>query len=167
MADFLEGYLTMKQHVLVRFGKWHEIIAQELPKDRDLYCSNVAMIHYAKAVAHSALGHVAEAEAERALFMAAKARVPESRRVQNNLIVNLLDVAQAMLDGELEYRKGNHDRPLHICASRSNSATAYPMTSRGDGCSRPAMRWARFCSNRHASRRPRRCIAPTSASTAN
>jgi tetratricopeptide (TPR) repeat protein len=34
MADFLEGYLTMKQHVLVRFGKWREIIAQELPKDR-------------------------------------------------------------------------------------------------------------------------------------
>ena len=31
MADFLEGYLTMKQHVLVRFGKWREIIEQELP----------------------------------------------------------------------------------------------------------------------------------------
>ena len=67
------------------------------------------MIHYAKAVAHSALGNVAEAEAEKALFMAAKARVPESRRVHNNRIVNLLEVAEAMLDGELEYRKGNHD----------------------------------------------------------
>ena len=31
MADFVEGYLSVKQHVLVRFGKWHEIIAQELP----------------------------------------------------------------------------------------------------------------------------------------
>lgn len=109
MADFLEGYLTMKQHVLVRFGKWREIIEQRLPEDRELYCSNVAMIHYAKAVAHSALGNVAEAEAEKALFMAAKARVPESRRVHNNLVVNLLDVAEAMLSGELEYRKGNHD----------------------------------------------------------
>lgn len=109
MADFLEGYLTMKQHVLVRFGKWHEIIAQELPGDRDLYCSNVAMIHYAKAVAHSALGNVAEAEAERASFLAARNRVPPSRRVHNNFIVNLLDVAEAMLNGELEYRKGNHD----------------------------------------------------------
>jgi tetratricopeptide (TPR) repeat protein len=109
MADFLEGYITMKQHVLVRFGKWHEIIAQELPDDKDLYCSNVAKIHYAKAVAHSALGHVAEAEAEKVLFIAAKARVPESRRVHNNRIVNLLEVAAAMLDGELEYRKGNHE----------------------------------------------------------
>ena len=67
------------------------------------------MIHYAKAVAHSALGNVAEAEIEKVLFMAAKMQVPESRRVHNNKIVNLLDVAEAMLDGELEYRKGHHD----------------------------------------------------------
>jgi hypothetical protein len=108
MADFLEGYLTMKQHVLVRFGKWREIIAQKLPEDRQLYCSVVAMMHYAKAVAHSALGNLAEAEAEKGLFVAAKARVPESRRVHNNTVVDLLGVAEAMLDGELEYRKGKH-----------------------------------------------------------
>jgi tetratricopeptide (TPR) repeat protein len=109
MADFLEGYLTMKQHVLVRFGKWREIIEQDLPEDRALYCSNVAMIHYAKAVAHSALGNVAEAEAEKASFMAAKRRVPDTRLVHNNTVVDLLSVADAMLNGELEYRKGNHD----------------------------------------------------------
>ena len=109
MADFLEGYLTMKQHVLVRFGKWREIIAQKLPEDQELYCSNVAMMHYAKAVAHSALGNVAEAETEKAQFMAAKARVPESRRVHNNKVVDLLGVAEEMLNGELEYRKGNFD----------------------------------------------------------
>ena len=109
MADFLEGYLTMKQHVLVRFGKWREIVAQKLPEDRELYCSNVAMMHYAKAVAHSALGNVGEAEAEKARFMVAKARVPEGRRVHNNTVVDLLGVAEAMLEGELEYRKGNYD----------------------------------------------------------
>lgn len=109
MADFLEGYLTMKQHVLVRFGKWHEIIAQKLPEDQALYCSNVAMMHYAKAVAHSALGNVAEAEAEKAQFMAAKIRVPDSRRVHNNTVIDLLAVAEEMLNGELEYRKGNYD----------------------------------------------------------
>lgn len=109
MADFLEGYLTMKQHVLVRFGKWHEIIAQKLPEDQALYCSNVAMMHYAKAVAHSALGNVAEAEAEKAQFMAAKIRVPDSRRVHNNTVIDLLAVAEEMLNGELEYRKGNCD----------------------------------------------------------
>jgi tetratricopeptide (TPR) repeat protein len=109
MADFLESYLTIKQHVLVRFGKWHEIIAQAQPADRDLYCSNVAMLHYAKAVAHSALGNVAEAEAEKASFMIARGRVPKSRRMHNNVVVDLLAVAEAMLNGELEYRKGSYD----------------------------------------------------------
>ena len=109
MADFLEGYLTMKQHVLVRFGKWREIIAQELPRDQRLYASNVAMMHYAKAVAHSALGNVREAENERSLFLAARKRVPESRRVHNNKVVDLLGIAEEMLEGELEYRKGNFE----------------------------------------------------------
>src|SRR5262249_43078675 len=84
------------------------IIAQTLPEDRDLYCSVVAMIHYAKAVAHSALGNVAEAEAEKALFAAARTRVPESRQIHNNRVVNLLNVADAMLNGELESRRGNY-----------------------------------------------------------
>jgi tetratricopeptide (TPR) repeat protein len=109
MADFLEAYLTMKQHVLVRFGKWREIIAQEPPQDQELYCSNVAMMHYAKAVAHSALGNVEEAETEKAQFLAAKARMPESRRVHNNTVIDLLGVAEEMLNGELEYRKENYD----------------------------------------------------------
>src|SRR5262247_1275798 len=109
MADFVEGYLPMKQHVLIRFGKWREIIAQELPRDRDLYCSTTAMMLYAQAVAHSALGHIAEAQATRDAFIEAKQRVPESRRVHNNTVRDLLEIAQAMLDGELEYRRGNHE----------------------------------------------------------
>jgi tetratricopeptide (TPR) repeat protein len=109
MADFVEGYLPMKQHVLIRFGKWREIVAQDLPRDRDLYCSTTAMMLYAQAVAHSALGHIAEAEAAKAAFLEAKLRVPESRRVHNNTVRDLLEIAHAMLDGELEYRRGNHD----------------------------------------------------------
>ena len=109
MADFIEGYLPMKQHVLIRFGKWREIIAQELPKDANLYCSTVAMMLYAKGVAHSVLGEIAEAEKARAAFRAAKNRVPESRRVHNNKVVDLLNIADEMLSGELEYRRGNVD----------------------------------------------------------
>src|SRR6185436_19880476 len=84
MADFVEGYLSIKQHVLVRFGKWREIIAQELPADPALYCTTTAMTLYAKAVAHSVLGEIPEAERARAAFLAAKASVPDSRRVHNN-----------------------------------------------------------------------------------
>ncbi|MEO1775794.1 MAG: tetratricopeptide repeat protein [Pseudomonadota bacterium] len=109
MADFTEAYLAMKQHVLVRFGKWREIIAQEEPADKDLYCSTVSMMRYAKGVAYSALGMVAEAEAARDAFMEAKSAQKETRLVHNNTVVDLLEIASAMLDGELEYRKGNYD----------------------------------------------------------
>jgi len=109
MADFIEGYLPMKQHVLVRFGKWQEIVDQTLPEDPELYSATTAMMLYAKSVAHSAMGNVAEAEMAKAQFLEAKARVPESRRVHNNTVVDLLDIAEEMLNGELEYRRGNYD----------------------------------------------------------
>jgi tetratricopeptide (TPR) repeat protein len=109
MADFIEGYIPMKQHVLVRFGKWREIIDQELPKDRDLYCSTTAMMLYAKGVAHSILGEIPEAEQARAAFREAKARVPDTRLVHNNKVRDLLDIGEEMLTGELEYRRGNYD----------------------------------------------------------
>jgi len=109
MADFLEGYLSMKQHVLVRFGKWQEIVDQEMPDNQELYCATSAMMRYAKSVAHSAMGNVEEAEKEKALFLEAKAKVPESRRVHNNRVYDLLDIGEQMLNGELEYRRNNYD----------------------------------------------------------
>lgn len=109
MADFIEAYIAMKQHVLVRFGKWQEIIDQPLPDNQELYCSTTAMMLYAKSVAHSAIGQVDEAEKTRSLFLDAKTRVPESRRVHNNTVVDILEIAEEMLNGELEYRRGNFD----------------------------------------------------------
>lgn len=109
MADFIEGYLSMKQHVLIRFGKWQEIVEQNLPDDPELYCSTTAMMLYARSVAHSAMGNVAEAEREKTAFLEAKTKVPESRRVHNNTVVDLLEIAEEMLNGELEYRRGNFD----------------------------------------------------------
>ena len=108
MADFLESYISMKTHVQIRFGRWRDIISEPLPEDQKLYCHTTASLHYAKAVAHAALGDVSNSEAERAQFMQARATVPESRYLHNNLCIDLLDVAEQMLDGELEYRKGNY-----------------------------------------------------------
>lgn len=109
MADFIEGYIPMKQHVLVRFGKWQEITEQDIPEDRELYCSTTAMMLYAKAVAHSALANIPYAEKARDEFLAAKLKVPESRRVHNNRVQDLLAIAEEMLNGELQYRRGNYE----------------------------------------------------------
>jgi len=109
MADFFESYVSIRQHVLIRFGKWDEIIAQTLPTDTELYCNTLATVHYAKGVAHAALGDVAAAEAEQVLFRAAAQRVPRSRQLHNVLCVQLLAVAEEMLAGEIAYRRGEHD----------------------------------------------------------
>jgi tetratricopeptide (TPR) repeat protein len=109
MADWLEGFVPMRMHVLVRFGRWADIIAAPLPADPGLYCVTTAMMHYAKGVALSATGRVDEAEQERRQFTAAAAGVPASRTVFNNTCQDILQVAGAMLDGELEYRRGRYD----------------------------------------------------------
>lgn len=109
MADFIESYLSMKQHVYIRFGKWSEILAETLPEDRVLHCNTTATIHYAKGIANAALGDVTSAEREKLLFLEAKAKVPDSRLLHNNTCQDLLAIAEAMLTGEIEYRKGNFD----------------------------------------------------------
>lgn len=109
MADWAESHYSAFAHVLIRFGRWEEIIALELPEDRELFCVTVSMILYAKGVAYSALGRIEEAERTRTAFAAAVAAVPETRMSLPNREVDVLKVAAAMLDGEYEYRRGNFD----------------------------------------------------------
>ncbi|MEV5933472.1 hypothetical protein AB0L56_12165 [Streptomyces sp. NPDC052079] len=109
MADWLEGFLGMRVHVLIRFGRWDDILALPFPDDQDLYCVTTALLHYARGVALSATGATDAAEAERRSFRAAVDRVPASRMLFNNTCQDILAIASAMLDGELAYRKGEYD----------------------------------------------------------
>lgn len=109
MADFLETNLSFEPHVLIRFGMWEEILALPAPTDPELYVYCTALLEYARGLALSALGRIAEADAQLLVFEAARARVPESRLKHNVRGVDLLEVAQAMLEGELAYRKGDYD----------------------------------------------------------
>jgi hypothetical protein len=109
MADWLEGFVPMKMHVLIRFGKWQEIIEEALPENQELFCVTTAMMHYAKGVAHATGGDMAAAEEQKRLFEAAVTRVPDTRYVFNNTCLDILAVAGEMLSGELEYRKDNFE----------------------------------------------------------
>jgi tetratricopeptide (TPR) repeat protein len=120
MADWLEGFVSMKVHVQIRFGKWQDILATPLPHDQALYCVTTAMLHYARGVAHAACGHVAAAETEQQFFLDALTRVPATRYIFNNTCLDILAVAGAMLRGEIEYRKGNYDSAFtHLRQARS------------------------------------------------
>lgn len=109
MADWLEAFAPLRIHVLVRFGRWDDLIAQQLPRDLDLYCTTVATIHYGRGVAYAVRGDLESARAEQAAFAAAYARIPESRYLFNNTSRDILAVGAAMLDGELAYREGRFE----------------------------------------------------------
>jgi tetratricopeptide (TPR) repeat protein len=108
-AMTLEGYYATRMHVLVRFGRWQDIIDEPLPDDPDLYLVTTAMHHYAKGVAHAALKNFREGDAERERFQQSVGRIPKERRFFNNPAHDILAVGEKMLDGELEYHKGNHE----------------------------------------------------------
>jgi tetratricopeptide (TPR) repeat protein len=109
MADWLEGFLSSRVHVLIRFGRWQDILDLSLPQDSNLYCVTTAMMHYAKGIALAAVGKIDEAKEEQESFHDALQRVPPTRTLFNNKCVDVLNIADAMLDGELEYRRGNFD----------------------------------------------------------
>jgi tetratricopeptide (TPR) repeat protein len=109
MQGSLEGYAAMKTHILVRFGKWQEIVDEPFPEDTDFYVMGTAMLHYAKGIAHATLGNVSEADAFRASYAAYIAAIDKEMIFSNNLAVDVLAVGTSMQAGEIEYHRGNYE----------------------------------------------------------
>ena len=106
-VDFLDAFMPTPLHVMVRFGRWEDILAEPEPAD---YLPMARSIwHYARAIAFAATNRIAQAETEQQAFLATKATVPETSMLFNNSSLDILAVAEAMIAGEIEYRKGNHD----------------------------------------------------------
>jgi tetratricopeptide (TPR) repeat protein len=128
MADWLENFRSVRIHVLVRFGRWQEIIGLKLPDDQELHCVTTAMLHYGKGVAFAATGDIDSAKKHRDHLEAAIDRIPPSRICGDfpNKSNVVLQVGQAMLDGELEYRQGNYEQAfehLRIAIARDDALT--------------------------------------------
>ena len=113
MADWLEGYVSMYIHPLIRFGQWNDILEEPFPEDKDLYCSTTALLRYARTLAFAVLGDVSEAEIEIKKFIMDAKKVPETRTIFNNKVIDLLKIAINMAEGELAYRKNNHEEAFH------------------------------------------------------
>ena len=109
LTQTVEGYHAMKSHVLVRFGRWHEIIDEPMADDPALYVLTTAMQHYAKGVAHATMRDFAAADRQRELFHMHLDRIPPERRFLSNPAHASLAVGAALLDGELAYHKGRQE----------------------------------------------------------
>ena len=110
MVNWIEGYLAMKTHVLVRFGRWQELIDDPLPEDPAFFSMTTAMNYYGKGIAHAALGNHGAAEQAQIDFEKAVAAVSEDRHVHVVSCQQILGVAREMLAGEIHYHQGNYDQ---------------------------------------------------------
>lgn len=126
MADWLEGYVAMKVHALIRFGQWQVIIDTPFPQDRDLYCTTTAMLHYAQTLAHAVLANIDEAQAALQQFTQAVEKVPYSRKIFNNHCRDTLAVAAEMAHGEVEYRKANFEQAFEHLRAAVSLADSLP-----------------------------------------
>ncbi len=68
LAMMSEGYVSMRMHVLVRFGRWHDILTTPAPAEPALYPVTTAMHHYARGVALASSKRIAEARSALAII---------------------------------------------------------------------------------------------------
>ncbi len=106
-VDFIDAFIPTDLHVMVRFGRWEDIL--NAPKPADYLPMSRSVWHYARAVAYAALGRIAQAEAEQQAFLEARSQVPPTSILFNNTSLDILGVAEAMIAGEIDYRKGNFE----------------------------------------------------------
>eukprot|EP01065_Artemidia_motanka_P033349 TRINITY_DN40334_c0_g1_i1.p1 TRINITY_DN40334_c0_g1~~TRINITY_DN40334_c0_g1_i1.p1 ORF type:complete len:660 (+),score=204.91 TRINITY_DN40334_c0_g1_i1:57-1982(+) len=121
-ANWFEAFLPTKYHVLVRFGRWDAILAEDVgvvERLRDgsgqpLLLTTAATLRYARTVALAVKAASAEdirqADREAELFEAAYKELREGagkdRVLMNNTVASIMAVGRAVLRGELEYRRG-------------------------------------------------------------
>jgi len=128
-AAWLESFVPTVLHVLVRFGKWDALLADDClgPSlnaadidGKDLYACTSALLHYARGLAQSVLAakdpsRISDAEREQKAFDTAAAKVHDQgcalgfRMLFNNSMSEILRVAESMLQGEIQYRKGSYE----------------------------------------------------------
>jgi len=111
-ADLIEGIMPATFHVLIRFGKWEQILEEdEYPEWRLV---SRAVRRYARSISYSALGRTKEARTELEAFEKAIVLIPEDWLIFNNPVNKVLPIARAMINGELLFREGKVDEAFTI-----------------------------------------------------
>ncbi len=109
LASTLEGYYAGRAHVLVRFGCWQQICDEAMPDKPESVPITTILLVYAKAIAHAALGDLENGRHYQQEFYRLYRDIPEWHIMANNPSRDILAVAKAMMNGEVEYHAGNHE----------------------------------------------------------
>lgn len=114
-ADFLkeqalqaESFVAMPLEVMVRFGRWDEILAE--PDNYAEYMPATRAFHHAaRAIAYAAKNDAANARKEQSIFLEKIKLVPKEETVGNNTGEALMTLAQHMVEGEILVRENKLD----------------------------------------------------------
>jgi tetratricopeptide (TPR) repeat protein len=100
----VDGFMIFASEVLMRFGRWEEILAE--PEPRPELPLSQALWHFTRGVALTALGRLSDAERERAAFHVAAEKVPVDWTFGNNRASDILAIAEHLLSGEMAAKRG-------------------------------------------------------------
>jgi tetratricopeptide (TPR) repeat protein len=99
-AGFADGFFAVPLEVLVRFGRWDEIL-----KEPDKYPNGMPFVrafhHAARATAFAAKGDTANARKEQTLFVEGAKLAPPETQLGNNSAAAVISLATHMLEGEI------------------------------------------------------------------
>ena len=106
-TKFADGFMPTARHVMIRFGKWDDVLAEPEPPRWRLISR--AMHHYARGVAYAATNRPNEARVELAAFNRVAREIPEDWQIGQNNATAVIPVARKLLIGEIQFREGDYD----------------------------------------------------------
>lgn len=110
-AALVESFGAVPMEVMVRFGKWDDILAE--PENYPDYMPFARAFHHgARAVAFAAKSNTESARKEQAIFRELVQRVPKETAVSNNTAESIIALANHMIEGELLIAEGKLDPGL-------------------------------------------------------
>jgi tetratricopeptide (TPR) repeat protein len=109
----VEWYLPTQPWVLVRFGRWEEILKAPAPP-KELAVLGT-MWHYARGSAYAGLGRLKEAGAEREALASAIAALPADTPADfNNSVKTVMGLALTVLDARIAEASGERERAIGL-----------------------------------------------------
>ncbi|MEM8874672.1 MAG: hypothetical protein AAGD32_10480 [Planctomycetota bacterium] len=112
LPEVADGLTPVAYHVLLRFGKWEQVLAE--PEPQDWRWSSRATRHYARAVALANLGRLDEAHAELAALDSVAEMFDDSWYVGVNQAADVFATARKTAEGEMAYHAGDPDRAFAL-----------------------------------------------------
>jgi len=105
-----DGMLPVPLHVMLRFGRWQEILNEPAPADFRLMSR--AIRHYARTVAFANTARTADARKELDAFDALAKQIDDTWLVGNNKAQSVLSISRALAEGEVLFSENKREEGL-------------------------------------------------------